>query len=136
MLFGDAVLCDGNGGGRRADAKAGLFDKFERGSRDVFKFGRDGLDLAAERGEAGFVIIFGFDLFAGDLSGRAGLAGFKHDDVIAHRRGGLGEHAAELAAAHQAERFARHQNFIDSHRNAALRPRSWDGGEASFSLRS
>ena len=58
-----------------------------------------------------------------DVAGLAALAGrvkavtteFENGDVVAHRRGGLGEHAAELAAAHQAERFARHQHFIGVH---------------------
>ena len=115
VLLDVAVLGDGDGGGRRADAQARLLEVFERGGGDVLELGRDGLHPACERGEAGHVVVLRFDLLAGDFARGAGLAGFEHGDVVAHRRGGLGEHAAELAAAHQAERFARHQHFIGVH---------------------
>ncbi len=47
------------------------------------------------------------DLLAGDKRGRTLGGWIKNDHLDAERRGGLGEHAAELTAAHDAERRAR-----------------------------
>ena len=53
--------------------------------------------------DGGFVIVLGGDLEVGHLTGRAVRRWVKHADAEAHVAGGQSHHAAELAAADDAD---------------------------------
>ena len=101
-----AVLRDGHGrGAGRHPAMVRQFD--QAGRRDVLEFGGDGGAGGAELLQRAVVGVVGLQVDVGHLPGRAGEIGVEHHDLVAHGARGDGEHAAELAAAEDAQRGAR-----------------------------
>src|SRR5690606_23519781 len=72
--------------------------------RHVLEFGGDGVAAPGQLGQALRVVVSGADVVVRDQARRAGRIGIEHHGDITHGLRGLHEHAAELAAAHHAQR--------------------------------
>ena len=75
----------------------------QAGRRHVLEFGGDGGTGGAELLQRGVVGVVGLQVDIGHLPGGAGQIGVQHHDLVAHGARGDREHAAELAAAEDAE---------------------------------
>ena len=114
-FFPLAVLGGVDGAMARAQ-DAALFDEAQAGVGNVLELGSDDVHLIEEAGQRGFVLVRGVEFEVGDLSGGAAL-GFvgKSGDAIAVASGFECEHAAELAAAENAEGASGKNDFGGRH---------------------
>src|SRR5450830_1866410 len=70
---------------------------------NVFEFGGDGHALAGQGVQRQRVVVGGNNGVFGHLAGRAIGGRLQHGHLETHGLGGVGEHAAQLAAAHHAQ---------------------------------
>ena len=102
-LFVDAVLRNRHGAGIGCHGAAGS-QGFQRASRYVFKFSGDGGAQRAKLRQAWRIAVVGLDVMLADQASRALRIRVEHGGGIAHALRGMHKHAAELAAAHHAQR--------------------------------
>ncbi len=73
------------------------------GGGDVFEFERDHVHVGGEAADGVEIVVGRVDFHVGDLAGGRVFVGRERVDPIAHAAGGDGEHAAQLAAAQDAD---------------------------------
>ena len=78
----------------------------QRGGGHVLELRRDRRATLHQLRQALLVEVAGLDVVVGDAARRADRVGIEHGGEVAHLLRGVHEHAAELAAAHHAERRA------------------------------
>ena len=102
FLLRELILDDGEGAAGGLDVHARVLELLERGDVDVLDLDRDHVAILGE-GEDILAVLEG--TLGGDGGdGGGGLeAGLEAVEANAHGRGGDGEHAAELAAAEDAD---------------------------------
>ena len=79
-------------------------EREHRFERDVLELVGDDVAARAEFADRAQIVVRGDELFVGDLSGRRVGERLERDDAIAHALRFEREHAAELAAAEDADR--------------------------------
>src|SRR5690606_27080221 len=78
--------------------------------RDVLKLKSENIHTLGERPDGSLVIVCSGDFEIAELPGRRVVSRAETVHAVAHPPGGDGEHAAELAAAHDADGAARKKN--------------------------
>ena len=101
-LFGDAVLTDGDRGGRRSDDDE-LGKVIERARRNVLELGGHRRAVLRQFVERRVVVVGGRQVAVGDSAGGAVGVGVENPDAITHLVRCGDEETAELAAAEHAE---------------------------------
>ena len=102
-LFFHPILGHGHALGRRGHGAVGTQRHQCRGGH-VLKLGGDGIAALHQLGQALLVVVRRLDVVVADQPGGAGHIGVQHGGEVAHRLGGMHKHAAQLAAAHHAQR--------------------------------
>ena len=103
LLLDAAVLAHRDAFGRRRHRPVRA-ERVERAGRHVLELGGDRRTALHQLRQARLAKVVGLDVIVRDQPGRAGRVGVEHGREVAHRLRGLHEHAAELAAAHHAQR--------------------------------